>query len=264
MNPNGVATFADWAQTVPCIFGDHTQQPGIVFVHTYMLPHFVETTLQRMNKSWAFVLVTGGTDRSIPNNSMDVRYNKPLRGFERSRHTRVNNATNNIEFINSATSNNSNSHVLRNKYRFGNKAKPAGKKDYWSVILDSPQVIRWYAENIDRNDHWKFLSIPTGSEWNGADSEGSYGSGENSNSNSNSATINARLSSSTTTSTTTATTGTSTTSFVPIASRPLRVMVADRVREGTGQWLRRAEVQKMCKASPGKQASKQHIWFCWF
>ena len=47
-----------------------------------MLPHFIESTMYFMNESYRFVLVTGGTDLTIPR-SVDPRYH-PLRGFRNS------------------------------------------------------------------------------------------------------------------------------------------------------------------------------------
>ena len=79
--PSGFSTYCDWAHMIPCIFGDPYKQPKIIFVHTYMLPHFLESTLTFMNKTWKFILVSGGTDATLPNNNMDSRFRKQNRGF---------------------------------------------------------------------------------------------------------------------------------------------------------------------------------------
>ena len=59
--PQGVAVVADWALMVPCMFGNPAIKPKIVYVHTYMLPHFIESTYRFADKSdWHFVLVSSG------------------------------------------------------------------------------------------------------------------------------------------------------------------------------------------------------------
>ena len=50
-----------------------------IFVHHYMISHFIESTLRFMDKSFRFVLLSGGSDITIPR-STDVRYSL-LRGF---------------------------------------------------------------------------------------------------------------------------------------------------------------------------------------
>lgn len=81
MFPIGIATIVDWALLIPCMFGNPfiPGGPRIIYVHNYMLPHFIESTLHFMDKSYRFVLISGGTDLTIPR-STDVRY-APLRGF---------------------------------------------------------------------------------------------------------------------------------------------------------------------------------------
>jgi len=79
MTPRGIAAMVDWALLVPCLFGNINQPPKTIFVHNYMLSHFVESTLYFMNPNYRFVLITGGTDLTIPR-SIDKRY-RPLRGF---------------------------------------------------------------------------------------------------------------------------------------------------------------------------------------
>jgi hypothetical protein len=78
--PRGIAAEADLALQCPCLFGNIYKPPNVIFVHSYMLSHFVESTLQFMDKSWKFILITGGTDMSIPTSSLDVRQ-RPIRGF---------------------------------------------------------------------------------------------------------------------------------------------------------------------------------------
>jgi hypothetical protein len=79
--PSCISAYSDWAHTIPCVFGDPFKAPKIIFVHTYMLPHFKESTLNFMNKSWEFILISGGTDATMPNNSLDSRFKKQNRGF---------------------------------------------------------------------------------------------------------------------------------------------------------------------------------------
>ena len=79
----GIATQCDWALVVPCLYtADPFVSPKTIFVHTYMLSHFVESTLYFMDHSYRFVLVTGGTDATIPR-SLDPRFHA-LRGFANS------------------------------------------------------------------------------------------------------------------------------------------------------------------------------------
>lgn len=79
--PEGIAAWCDWALLVPCLFGNVTKAPRTIFVHTLMLPHFVESTLNFLpNKSWEFVVISGGHDLTIPQLSLDARYHN-LRGF---------------------------------------------------------------------------------------------------------------------------------------------------------------------------------------
>lgn len=80
MEPLGVATNFDWAMMIPCMFGNPLKAPSTIFVHNYMLPHFIESTLHFMNPDYRFVLVSGGTDMTIPRGAGDSRYHL-LRGF---------------------------------------------------------------------------------------------------------------------------------------------------------------------------------------
>ena len=59
--PTGIAAACDWALNSKCLFGDTSpnNRPKTIFVHTYMLPHFHESTLRFMNQTDRFVLVTG-------------------------------------------------------------------------------------------------------------------------------------------------------------------------------------------------------------
>jgi len=84
MTPIGIATTVDWAMMVPCVFGNPHMDggPRTIYVHNYMLPHFIESTLHFMNSSYHFVLISGGTDLTIPR-SIDKRYST-LRGFAAS------------------------------------------------------------------------------------------------------------------------------------------------------------------------------------
>ena len=64
--PQGVSVVADWALMIPCMFGNPAIKPKIVYVHTYMLPHFIESTYRFAEKSdWHFVLVSSGTNSPI-------------------------------------------------------------------------------------------------------------------------------------------------------------------------------------------------------
>src|SRR5689334_9444250 len=82
MLPYGIAATCDWAALIPCLFADITKPPRTIFVHHYFLSHFVESTLNFMDPSYRFVLVSAGTDLTIPR-SVDPRY-KPMRGFKNS------------------------------------------------------------------------------------------------------------------------------------------------------------------------------------
>lgn len=80
MVPSGISANVDWALLSPCLFGDPTKPPKTIFVHNLMLPHFAESTFNFMNKSWNFVLITGGTDQTTPRSALDSRY-RAIRGF---------------------------------------------------------------------------------------------------------------------------------------------------------------------------------------
>jgi hypothetical protein len=78
--PLGVSTQVDWALMIPCMFGNPNKPPSTIFVHNYMLPHFIESTLHFMDPTYRFVLLSGGTDLTIPRGAGDQRYHL-LRGF---------------------------------------------------------------------------------------------------------------------------------------------------------------------------------------
>jgi hypothetical protein len=82
MTPVGIAAACDWALLVPCLFtgpnvllnisdsaNNGWRAPRSIFVHTYMLPHFVESTLgrieNRLPSNARFVVVTAGTDATV-------------------------------------------------------------------------------------------------------------------------------------------------------------------------------------------------------
>jgi hypothetical protein len=80
MEPYGISAYMDWSLLVPCLFGNVTKPPRLIFVHNHMLPHFVESTLYFMDPSYRFILITGGTDMTIPR-QIDQRYRQSFRGF---------------------------------------------------------------------------------------------------------------------------------------------------------------------------------------
>ena len=113
--PKGIAAASDWAMVVPCIFGNVTKEPKLLFVTTMMLPHFAESTLRFLPADWRFILISAGHDRTIPLSSGDRRY-PPLRGMWMGAN--------------------------------------------WNRIVDSEQVVHWYAENKDVV-HPKLSALPT-------------------------------------------------------------------------------------------------------
>jgi hypothetical protein len=80
MKPRGLSATTDWTLSVPCLFGNVYEEPRLVFVNTFMLPHFAESTFNFMNHSWSFVLISAGADLTIPAETGDTRF-KALRGF---------------------------------------------------------------------------------------------------------------------------------------------------------------------------------------
>lgn len=98
-----------------------SKPPQTIWVHTYMLSHFVESTLNFMPKDWRFVLISGGADLTVPRCAGDVRWsNKLLRGFSNG---------------------------------------PNGGS-YWQRIVNDPRIVHYYAENHDLN-HPKVSTLPT-------------------------------------------------------------------------------------------------------
>ncbi len=173
--PTWIATTTDWALMIPCLFGNTDIPPRTIFVNTYMLPHFIESTLHFMDPSYRFVLVSSGSDMTVPR-SLDFRF-KVMRGFSRS--------------------------------------DDGGS--YYQMLLKSPQLIHWFAENHDMT-HPKISTLPTGMSTGGnPDSETDY--------------------------------PTDYTNILPVNKRPMRMLVSDRVRTGTGTWALRAEVLNTCKES---------------
>ena len=172
--PRGIAAETDWSLMVPCLFGDVNKPPRTIYVHTYMLPHFVESTLHFMDPSYRFVLITAGTDATVPR-SVDGRF-KIMRGFS-----------------------------LR-----------MDGGPYYQTLLNSPQVIHWYAENHDLT-HPKISTLPTGMSVEHPDDQTDY--------------------------------PTDRSQIVPIQKRPIKVLLSDRVRTGTGTWALRAQVAHMCSNS---------------
>lgn len=78
--PIGIAAECDWAFLVPCFYGKKDVLPGKIFVHNVMLHHFIIYVLPAIPTEHKFVLVTSGTDRTIPTGSGDVRFG-PIFGF---------------------------------------------------------------------------------------------------------------------------------------------------------------------------------------
>lgn len=64
--PKGIAAACDWAILIPCLYGDVTKEPKTIFVHTDFIHHLVESTFRFINHDWRFVLVSGGSDESVP------------------------------------------------------------------------------------------------------------------------------------------------------------------------------------------------------
>ena len=176
MIPEGISAEADWALMVPCMFGNVEKPPRIIFVHNHMLPHFVESPLRFMNTSSRFVLVSGGTDMTVPR-QIDQRYRQPFRGFG------------------------------------GNDGG-----NFFNLIVSSPMVIHWFAENRDLL-HPKLSTLPTAMSISGNP--------------------DALLKDIPDPST-----------ILPVTQRPMKVLSSDRVRTGTGQWGLRAEVKGLCSSMP--------------
>ncbi len=80
--PIGIAAATDLSLLCTCLFGqvnveDDLRKVRTIFVHTYMLSHFYESTLTFMPRDVRFILYTGGTDMTIPTGSGDARFGFP-------------------------------------------------------------------------------------------------------------------------------------------------------------------------------------------
>lgn len=80
--PIGIAAATDLSLMCTCLFGGINVEADIrkartIFVHTYMLSHFYESTLTFMPRDVRFILYTGGTDMTIPTGSGDARMGFP-------------------------------------------------------------------------------------------------------------------------------------------------------------------------------------------
>lgn len=159
---------------VPCLFGNMNVPPRTIYIHHYMISHFVESTLHFMEPHHRFVLVSGGTDMTIPQ-SVDLRYHT-MRGFSHD---------------------------------------PSGGS-YFQRLVNDPRLIHWFCENHDLV-HPKVSTLPTGmSVPNIKELRADYPAEE---------------------------------SLPPLLSRAPKVVVADRTRNGQGQWALRANVRRMCLES---------------
>ena len=94
-------------------------------------------------------------------------------------------------------------------------AASADGGEHYQRLLNDPRIIHWYCENHDMV-HPKISTLPTGLKLEIHD-------------------------------TAVQAIPTSTHYF---ADRPLKILVSDRVRDGTGQWATRASVMNMCDALP--------------
>jgi uncharacterized membrane protein YgcG len=81
MIPQGLATRCDWVLLFPCFYGNLSTPPRTIFVHHFMLPHFTKYLLPMVPGGHRFVLVTSGTDLTIPSGRGDIRF-PPLPGFD--------------------------------------------------------------------------------------------------------------------------------------------------------------------------------------
>ena len=122
MRPVGIAAACDWALMVPCLYADLTIEPRTIYVHHVMLEIFIEQILKHMPVHTRFVLVTSGTDHTIPTASGDVRF-YPMRGFS-------------------------------------NVSSERGGP-HWQVLTHSVQLVHWFCENHDINDD-RVSTLPTG------------------------------------------------------------------------------------------------------
>lgn len=79
MTPQGIAATCDWALMVPCFYGNLSIAPKTVYVHHFMLGQFINI-INYIPTDYRFVLVTSGTDHTIPTSKGDIRF-QPLLGF---------------------------------------------------------------------------------------------------------------------------------------------------------------------------------------
>jgi hypothetical protein len=170
MTPHGIATIADWALMLPCMYGDLRVPPKVVFVHHLMLPHFTSHILPKLPTSYRFVLVSSGTDQTIPTSSGDMRF-QPLRGFANT---------------------------------------PDGGPN-WVTLTNHKQIIHWFCENHDLS-HPRVSTLPVGVV------DGVEGMKH----------VNITY------------------AAVPIEHRPLKFLVAHRLRNGRGPWELRTRILEQC------------------
>ncbi len=121
--PSGISATTDWSLMIPCLYGNVNILPKTIFVHTYMLSHFVESTLKFMSKDARFVLLSAGTDMTIPKSTGDVRKRNWMRGFS-------------------------------------SKEQDNGG-DYWKTLLNDKRVLHMFMENRDMGGP-KVSTLPTG------------------------------------------------------------------------------------------------------
>lgn len=122
--PFGIAAYADWALNVPCLFGNASAPPRVIYVHNHMLSHFVESTLHFMDPTYRFVLVTGGTDITLPRQTDRlVPCYSPLLSL-----------TNNMSFIYAK-------YPSRYRYSFRGFGGQDGGK-FWDILCNDGKVTR--------------------------------------------------------------------------------------------------------------------------
>ena len=171
MTPQGIATFCDWALLMPCFYGNISIKPKTVFVHHLMLPRFIASVLPTIHNR--FVLVTSGTDQTIPTSRGDMRF-KPMAGF----------------------------------------ANQDDGGPSWKLLTTHPMIMHWYCENHDLV-HPKVSTLPIGVV------EGTLGMEHVS--------IIEHPA-------------------IPLSKRPVKFLVAHRLRTATGQWGYRANITALCDA----------------
>ena len=171
MTPQAIAALCDWALLLPCLYGNINKLPRTIFVHHLMLPHFVDYVLPQIPPKHKFVLVTSGTDQTIPTSSGDIRFG-PLRGFAQT--------------------------------------KDGGPN--WMTLTTHPQILHWFCENHDLT-HPKVSTLPVGVI------ENVYGMTH----------INISE------------------PLLPVDERPLKFLVAHRMRTGRGPWELRAHIMELCQ-----------------